>query len=57
MRAEEKVALSKAEFAEALGVSKDSVNRAIKRKEIYVINFGRRVLIDKRELARILGGK
>jgi excisionase family DNA binding protein len=49
-----KAAFSKAELAEQLGVSRDSVSRAIDRKEIKVIRFGRRVLIPQSELARVL---
>lgn len=50
------VVLSKAKFAQQLEVSPDSVDRAIKRGEIKVIRFGRRVLIPREELARILRG-
>jgi len=49
-----KAAFSKAELAEQLAVSRDSVSRAIDRKEIKVIRFGRRVLIPQSELARLL---
>jgi excisionase family DNA binding protein len=50
----EKAAYSKAELAAQLGVSKDSVNRAIKRGEIKIVRFGRRVLIPCDQLARLL---
>jgi excisionase family DNA binding protein len=51
---ENRVALSKREVATRLGVSLDSVNRAIKKGEIRVINFGRRRLIPATELSRLI---
>jgi excisionase family DNA binding protein len=51
---QDKAALSKAEFAERFGVSRDSVGRAIRRGEIKVIRFGRRILIPQTELTRLL---
>ena len=51
---DEKAAYSKAELATQLGVSKDSVNRAIKGGEIRIVRFGRRVLIPCDQLARLL---
>lgn len=47
---------SKDEFAKELRVSRDSVDRAIRRGEIQVVRFGRRVLIPRSELERILTG-
>ncbi len=51
---EKRAALSKQEFAARLGVSKDSVNRAILKNKIRVIRFGRRVLIPAAELERLV---
>jgi excisionase family DNA binding protein len=51
---EKKLALSKDEVAGCLGVSRDSVDRAIRRGEIRVIRFGRRILIPRGELERVL---
>ena len=55
MEIEKRAALSKAEFAERLGVSKDSVTRAILKRKIKTVKFGRRVLIPVSELQRIVG--
>ena len=55
MEFEKRAALSKAEFAARLGISKDSVNRAILKNKIKVVRFGRRVLVPASELQRILG--
>ena len=52
----EQAALSKAEFAREIGVSRDSVDRAIRRGEIKAIRFGRLVRISRQELDRILAG-
>lgn len=52
---EKRSALSKQELATRLGVSKDSVNRAILRGEIKIFRFGRRVLVPISELSRITG--
>jgi excisionase family DNA binding protein len=52
--AQDKAACSKAELAAQLGVSKDSVNRAIKRGEVKTLRFGRRVLIPQTEVSRLL---
>jgi excisionase family DNA binding protein len=54
---ENRIAISKQEYARSLSVSLDSVNRAIKRGKIRVIRFGRRVLIPKTELDRVLRGE
>ena len=51
---DQKLALSKREYAQRLGVSLDSVNRQIKKGKVRVINFGRRVLIPASELTRLL---
>lgn len=51
---ENKAAFSKKEYAHQLGVSLDSVNRMIKKGKIRIVNFGRRVLIPKEELERLL---
>lgn len=56
MENEKRATLSKAEFAARLGVSKDSVNRAILKNKIKVVRFGRRVLIPVSELSRIVEG-
>lgn len=55
METEKRAALSKAEFAARLGVSKDSVNRAILKGRVKVVRFGRRVLIPVSELQRVMG--
>ena len=49
-----RAAFSIREFAGRLGVSKDTVLRAIARKEIRAVKFGRRVLIPADELQRAL---
>jgi excisionase family DNA binding protein len=51
---ESRLSFSKQEVARRLGVSKDSVDRAIRRGEIKAIRFGRRVLIPKSSLDRLL---
>ncbi|TAM82042.1 MAG: DNA-binding protein [Acidobacteria bacterium] len=51
---ENKSCYSRDELARRLGVSRDSVIRAIQRGELKVFRFGRRVLIPKSELDRIL---
>lgn len=56
MENEKRAALSKQEFAARLGVSKDSVNRAILKNKIKTVRFGRRVLIPVSELSRIMEG-
>jgi len=53
---ENRVAFSKREVADRLGVSLDSVNRGIKKGKIRIINFGRRVLIPASELERLMRG-
>lgn len=53
---ENRVSFSRDEVARQLGVSRDSVARAIRRGEIKVIHFGRRVLIPRSELERLLNG-
>lgn len=55
-RERDRAALSTQEFATRLGVSKDTVIRAIARKEIRAVKFGRRVLIPAAELERALRG-
>lgn len=54
MDVKEKQAFSKAEFAKQFSVSADSVNRAIQRGDLKVIRFGRRVLIPRSEVERVL---
>jgi excisionase family DNA binding protein len=54
MQTQDKVAFSKDEFARSIGVSRDSVDRAIRRGELKSVSFGRRVLIPKSELTRLL---
>jgi excisionase family DNA binding protein len=54
---ENRVSLSRDEVAQRLGVSRDSVIRAIKRGEIKAVRFGRRVLIPRSELDRVLKGQ
>jgi len=54
MQTQDKLALSKDEFAKSLSVPRDSVDRAIRRQGIKSIRFGRRVLIPKSELIRLL---
>ena len=50
-----KLASSISETAEKLGVSRDSVIRAIQRGDLKAIRFGKRVLVPTSELKRILG--
>lgn len=51
---ENRSCFSRDELARRLGVSRDSVIRAINRGELKVFRFGRRVLIPKSELDRLL---
>jgi excisionase family DNA binding protein len=51
---EDRVTFSKDEVARRLGVSRDSVIRAIAKGNIKIIRFGRRVLIPQSELARLV---
>ena len=51
---ENRVSFSRDEVARRLGVSRDSVIRAINRGEIKVLRLGRRVLIPQSELPRLL---
>jgi excisionase family DNA binding protein len=51
---ENRVSFSRDEVARRLGVSRDSVIRAINRGEIKVLRLGRRVLIPQSELSRLL---
>ena len=50
----DRLAFSKEEVARRLGVSRDSVIRAIAKGNIKIIRFGRRVLIPASELARLV---
>lgn len=50
------VVFSRRETAEMLGVSLDSVIRAISRGDIKAIRFGRRLLIPRSEIERLLEG-
>jgi excisionase family DNA binding protein len=50
----DRLAFSRDEVARRLGVSRDSVIRAIAKGRIKIIRFGRRVLIPKAELDRLL---
>ncbi|HLY61927.1 MAG TPA: excisionase family DNA-binding protein [Terriglobia bacterium] len=54
MENENKLALSKTELANRLGVSRDSIDRRIKEGKLKVIRFGRRVLIPASEAARLV---
>jgi excisionase family DNA binding protein len=54
---EDRLAFSRDEVAQRLGVSRDSVIRAIAKGKIKIIRLGRRVLIPKTELERLLEGK
>jgi excisionase family DNA binding protein len=56
VRERERAALSMQEFAAQLGVSKDTVIRAIARGEVKTVKFGRRVLVPMSELERTLRG-
>lgn len=49
-----KLAFSKGEAARVLSVSRDSVSRAIAAGKLKAVKFGRRVLIPKAELERLL---
>lgn len=51
---EDRLAFSRDELARKLGVSRDSVIRAIAKGTIKVVRFGRRVLIPKSEVDRLL---
>ena len=51
---EDRLAFSRDEVARQLGVSRDSVIRAIAKGKIKIIRFGRRVLIPRAELDRLL---
>jgi len=51
---ENKACFSRDELARRLGVSRDSVIRAIQRGELKIVRFGRRVLIPRSELDRLL---
>lgn len=51
---EEQQALSPAETGQILGVSRDTVLPRLKSKDLGFIKFGRRILIPKREIERIL---
>jgi len=51
---ENKACFSRDELARQLGVSRDSVIRAIQRGELKIVRFGRRVLIPQSELDRLL---
>lgn len=48
-------ALSMREFADSLGVSFDSVYRKVQSGDVRSARFGRRILIPRSELVRILG--
>ncbi len=50
----EKITLSIAETAEALGASKATVGRWIRDGEIPSVRFGRRVLVPKDALAKVI---
>lgn len=51
---EDRLTFSRDELAQKLGVSRDSVIRAIAKGKIKTIRFGRRVLIPKSEVDRLL---
>ena len=51
-----KLAISKAEFAQLLSISTDSVKRVIGRGEVRAVRLGRRILIPASEVGRILRG-
>jgi excisionase family DNA binding protein len=48
-------AVSVREFADSLGVSFDSAYRKVQSGDVKSVKFGRRVLIPRTELDRILG--
>jgi excisionase family DNA binding protein len=50
-----KLTFSINESARILSVSRDSVLRAVKRGEIRTVKFGRRVLVPRVELERVVG--
>ena len=50
----ERLSFSRDELARQLGVSRDSVIRAIAKGDIKIIRFGRRVLIPASEVERIM---
>lgn len=52
-----KLAMSRKEAAEALGVSVQSIDRAIKSGELKARRFGHRVLIVPKYLEEFLEGK
>lgn len=51
----ERLALSYAELAEALGVTERHVQRMVQKGEIKVARLGRRCLVPMDEVDRILG--
>lgn len=51
---ENRSCISRDEMARRLGVSRDSIIRAIKRGELKSVRFGRRVLIPRSEIDRLL---
>lgn len=51
---ETKLCFSRDEVAQRLGVSRDSVIRAIQKGKLRAVKFGRRVLIPHTELDRLL---
>jgi excisionase family DNA binding protein len=50
----ERRAVSIAEFSRACGISRDTTRRRIKDGSIRSVRFGRRILIPRTELDRIL---
>jgi excisionase family DNA binding protein len=50
---ENRVSFSRVEFAKRLGVSRDSVNRALLKGKVKFIRFGRRILIPATEIERL----
>jgi excisionase family DNA binding protein len=53
----DRLAYSRDEMAQVLGVSRESVVRAIAKGKIKIVRFGRRVLIPATELQRLLRGE
>jgi excisionase family DNA binding protein len=49
-----RVAFTLKECAKGVGLSRDSIRRAIARREIRAVRIGRRILVPASEMARLL---
>jgi len=57
MRETERATLSVQEAAQLLGISRDAAYDAARRGELPTLKFGRRILVSKAVLDRILAGE